>query len=161
MKSRSGFVSNSSSTSFICDVCGVTSEPTWEGVREAGMYNCVRGHTFCEEHLTKSIAQTDDASEDEEVWIDEYELPEEYCPICQFQELSEWDTARYLEKVHGISREEVFKEIKLLNKRRKKLYDREYITHVCTKLDINPLTLAEEIPARFTNYEEYSKFLRG
>ena len=50
MKIRSGFVSNSSSSSFICDVCGQDVSGWDMGLYDAEMYECVNGHTFCEEH---------------------------------------------------------------------------------------------------------------
>lgn len=51
MKIRSGFISNSSSSSFVCDVCGYT-ESGWDmTLEEAEMYECENGHTFCAEHL--------------------------------------------------------------------------------------------------------------
>ena len=50
MKIRQGFVSNSSSSSYTCDVCNRT-ESGWDmGVNEAGMNSCVAGHTFCTKH---------------------------------------------------------------------------------------------------------------
>jgi len=50
MRIRKGFVSNSSSSSFICDVCGRT-ESGWDlGLVDAGMMRCVNDHVFCEGH---------------------------------------------------------------------------------------------------------------
>ena len=62
MKIRQGFVSNSSSSSYTCDVCGVT-ESGWDlSLNEAEMKSCVNGHTFCTKHappfsLTVDIAK--------------------------------------------------------------------------------------------------------
>jgi hypothetical protein len=50
MKIRSGFVSNSSSSSFICDVCGHDASGWDLGLHDAEMYQCENGHTFCEDH---------------------------------------------------------------------------------------------------------------
>ena len=51
MKIRKGFVSNSSSSSFVCDICG-TSEGGYDAnARDVGMINCENGHTFCEGHF--------------------------------------------------------------------------------------------------------------
>lgn len=51
MKIRNGFVSNSSSSSFICDVCG-NSECGYDiSLEDCQMYECVHGHTFCEDHV--------------------------------------------------------------------------------------------------------------
>ncbi len=50
MKVRNGFVSNSSSSSFTCDVCGVT-ESGWDfDLYEAGFIECENDHIFCKEH---------------------------------------------------------------------------------------------------------------
>lgn len=48
MKIRNGFVSNSSSSSFTCDVCGETYSGWDACLSEAEMYECENGHTFCE-----------------------------------------------------------------------------------------------------------------
>jgi len=50
MKTRNGFVSNSSSTSFTCDVCG-EDVSGWDLSRsDSGMQLCVNGHNFCDSH---------------------------------------------------------------------------------------------------------------
>ena len=55
MKTRSGFVSNSSSTSFTCDVCG-TTESGWDAsASDCGMCECEVGHVFCEGHQKDGI----------------------------------------------------------------------------------------------------------
>lgn len=53
MKIRIGFVSNSSSSSFVCDVCGEEVSGWDMSVSEAEMVQCENGHTFCEEHMKK------------------------------------------------------------------------------------------------------------
>lgn len=50
MKIRKGYVSNSSSSSFTCDLCGTTQSGYDMGVYEAGMMYCENGHCFCERH---------------------------------------------------------------------------------------------------------------
>ena len=46
-KFRKDFVTNSSSSSFICEICGRV-ESGWDmGLSEAEMMECVNGHTFC------------------------------------------------------------------------------------------------------------------
>ena len=51
MKVRIGFVSNSSSSAFICNVCKETASGWDIGLTDAGMYECNGGHYFCETHL--------------------------------------------------------------------------------------------------------------
>lgn len=74
MKYRSDFVTNSSSSSYTCDICGRT-ESGWDmGLSEAEMVECVNGHIFCademlelsKEQLIKailSIASVEDGEE--------------------------------------------------------------------------------------------------
>jgi hypothetical protein len=54
MKVRQGFVSNSSSSSFLCGVCGSMEGGIDLTLSEAGMCECVNGHTFCENHLIET-----------------------------------------------------------------------------------------------------------
>lgn len=45
MKFRKDFVTNSSSSSFVCDICG-NVESGWDmSLQEAEMVECVNGHT--------------------------------------------------------------------------------------------------------------------
>ena len=47
MKKRLDFVTNSSSSSFFCEIC-VRNESGWDmGLSEAEMMECVNGHIFC------------------------------------------------------------------------------------------------------------------
>ena len=83
------------------------------------------------------------------------------CPICQFIEYSEYDLSAYLLKEYVVPRDEVFEEVKQLNKRRKKLYENEYITYVCKKFDLNPAEIAAGWKEKFTTYDKFKEYLRG
>lgn len=50
MKLRNGFVSNSSSSSFTCDVCGNTESGMDACASDLGFEQCVNGHCFCQDH---------------------------------------------------------------------------------------------------------------
>lgn len=54
---RLGFVSNSSSSSYTCTVCGNT-ESGWDlGLTDAYMFECEKGHVCCDDHrLTPSVS---------------------------------------------------------------------------------------------------------
>ena len=188
MKYRSDFVTNSSSSSYTCDICGRT-ESGWDiSLSEAGMVECVNGHTICEDEmlqipradLIKFILER--AADDEEPLSEEelnqidndslmckfmdlndirYEIPEAFCPICQFIEYSEYDLAKYLEKQYGVSRDEVFAEVKKVNKRRKKLYENEYITFVCQKFNLNPSEVVAGWKEKFDTYANFKQYLNG
>ena len=53
----------------------------------------------------------------------------------------------------------VFAKIKAINKRRKKLYDSEYITHVCETFDLNDDILLAELKDKFETFDKYKDFL--
>ena len=186
MKYRKCHVTNSSSSSFVCDICGRV-ESGWDmGLSEAEMYECVNGHTFCwdealevsKEDLIKIILEEgwnktykDEVITEEELnnmdwedlmecYYDYYEIPECFCPICNFIEYSESDLSKYLLKEYGISRDEVFAEIKKYNKRRKKLYENEYITYVCKKFDLNPTEIVASWKEKFGTYAKFKEYLR-
>lgn len=197
MKIRTSFVTNSSSSSFVCEICGRT-ESGWDmALSEADMMECVNGHIFCcaealdftmsKEEMIKMILKNEwnkdvwDRSSynyrdytEEELYakdVDElfatfcseggyYGVPEDVCPICQFIEYSDYDLSKYLLKVYGISRDEVFTEVKKFNKRRKKLYDSEYVTYVCKKFDLNPTEIVANWKTEFGTYSEFQKWLR-
>ena len=197
MKFRKDFVTNSSSSSYVCEICGRT-ESGWDlGLRDCEMMECVNGHIFCcdealeipskkemiqmilenewnEDVWTSSSDGYKDYTEDELLAMSEddlfhdfcseggyYDVPECVCPICQFIEYSEYDLSSYLLKEYGIPREEVFAEVKKLNKRRRKLYENEYITHVCQKFSLNPAEIVAGWKERFNTYSEFKRWLRG
>lgn len=179
MKFRKDFVTNSSSSSFICEICGRTESGYDMSASEADMYECVNGHTFCmdealevgkqellkelEEYIDNSLTEEEiqeinECETDIEIMylarrnFDMYEVPECMCPICQFIEYSQRDMARYLLKKYGISRDKVFEEVKKINKRRKKLYDSEYVTYVCKEYDLNPVEIVAGWKEEFGTY---------
>ena len=90
-----------------------------------------------------------------------YEIPEQFCPICQFIEYSENDLSAYLLKEYNVPRETVFAEVKALNKRRRKLYENEYITYVCQKFNLNPAEIVATWKDRFGTYRSFMDWLHG
>ena len=195
VKFRKDFVTNSSSSSYICEICGRVESGYDLSLRDCDMMVCENGHTFCcdealerptKQEMLKMIMENEwnkeywdgairkyrDWSEEELIIMDEdalfdrfcsdgynYDIPECMCPICQFIEYSEYDLSAYLLKTYGISRNEVFTEVKKFNKRRKKLYENEYITYVCKKFDLNPTEIVAGWKEKFGTYSKFKRWL--
>jgi hypothetical protein len=149
MKIRQAFVANSSSSSFICEICGHTETGYDGGYSDFGYIECVNGHVICDEHL---LGQDEDCPS--------YEVPEQYCPICQFQEYSQPEMVEYLKKVYKVEWNDVFQIIKSVNRRRKKLYASEYITEVLKQNNITDDSVMEALRSQFSSYDEFIKFTR-
>jgi hypothetical protein len=77
MKIRAGFVSNSSSSSFVCEISGSAEGGYDASPSDCGMARCVNYHTFMQEFIL------DDTGD-----LDYDELPSEHCPICSMKEVS-------------------------------------------------------------------------
>lgn len=56
MKIRNGFVSNSSSSSFVCCVCGEKIEGRDISLYEYDMVMCENGHIYCTEHAKRTLS---------------------------------------------------------------------------------------------------------
>ena len=189
MKFRSDFVTNSSSSSYVCEICGESGSGWDASPEDFDMTQCVNGHVICKEHmLSPSRAQLEqemmgirsydyekkewhnrfnspeelkDMTEDDMMDFFDYEIPECMCPICQFEEYSENDMAQYLLKEYKVPRDEVFAEIKKTNKRRRKLYDHEYIAYVVSKFGLNLGEIQASWKEKYKTYAEFIDRLRS
>jgi len=202
MKIRNGFVSNSSSSSFVCDLCG-RSESGWDMcIDDAGMIRCINDHIICENEMTEGYEFENISREDkikrlieefesykdrdggtyyqlksgefteeelEGIWedyIDEiraelmYEMPEKYCPICQMHEFVNSDLAGYLQKKTGYTRAVAFAKVKEANKRRKKLYDNEYIMYALQEAGLDMVNVVNEIRENFSTYKSFKEYIQ-
>lgn len=101
MKTRTGFVSNSSSSSFTCGVCGNTAEGRDLTLEESEMQRCMNSHLFCDEHALGEFPPEGDEESDlyDEEW--RYNAKPERCPCCQMKSLSPKDEIEYLRKKAG------------------------------------------------------------
>ena len=149
MKKRFGFVSNSSSSSFICNLC----EETFSGwdlcVTEVEHFRCENDHIFCEEELIGEIEEEEDEGG--------HYVQSKKCPFCNFKYIDDEDMKSFLRQKYNVSEEEVFAVIKEQNKRRKKLYPNEYISYVMTKFSSSADTECADIREKYSNYEDFCK----
>jgi hypothetical protein len=163
MKIRTGFVSNSSSSSFICDVSGKTYIGYDCGLEDAEMFECKEGHYFFDNYLVgscdelhkeqvlrdyyynKAKTKYEDSnstffyklkpeekealvqeekdlepelSEDkiqelmDDDYIERYEIPSKYCPICTLTHIKDDTLIKFLLKELNQDREQVVNNIK-------------------------------------------------
>ena len=191
MKIRSDFVTNSSSSSYICEICGNECSGWDVDLRDYDMCECENGHVLCQEHLlnpsreekiniilkneywneetreydiTYTREELEDLDDDEvyEMLLGAesyYEIPEYLCPICNFDEYSPNDMARYLFTRYKVPKDEVFAEIKKQNKRRRKLYDHEYISYVVEKYGLKLGDIQASWKQEFKSYKDFNNSL--
>jgi len=93
MKIRTSFVSNSSSSSFVCDVSG-TCLTGYNDEYEEPISRCECGHEFLAEYLLP--AKRDLTTQGKR--MDSEQESSERCPLCQFKEISWENLAKYIMK---------------------------------------------------------------
>jgi hypothetical protein len=95
MKQRLGFVSNSSSTSFFCQICEKKEELLGDATPiENDMFCCEKGHEFHIKCLPDGIRLT--IEELEEIKNPNY-IPQKYCPICNLEIIPDYILVKYIE----------------------------------------------------------------
>jgi len=112
VKKRSYFVSNSSSSSFICEVCGCTESGMDWGVSDADMFHCENGHTVCNSHKLKVEEKIEEDIENDDYEDDYGYLDEKYCPLCCMKDVSDSDALEYLFKKFDMNKEKIIIEMK-------------------------------------------------
>lgn len=151
MKIRQGFVSNSSSSSFVCDITGEEVQGMDLDISDAGMYSCEEGHYFSEEFLVGNLPEDED--------VDYYEVPRTNCPICSFIRIAESDMVLYIEKNYNIKSSEVFSYMKEKNKRLKKLRSVYWFEYLEKIKNVSKMSLETEIKNRFSSLEKFENYL--
>ena len=93
MKRRMGFVSNSSSSSFVCEICHNTESGYDLTLSEAEMVECANYHCVCEAHIDvpKEYVRNPD------FFNGDYLKPE-HCPICQMRQLPDSELLAFMLK---------------------------------------------------------------
>lgn len=138
MKYRKDFVTNSSSSSFVCEICGATESGYDLTYEDAMMFKCENGHVFCEDHIEKLSREdmedylfqiysgefpgweeyspeklkefSDEEIKDEYYYhIDRRCIPEIMCPICSFKRAKPKDIADYFMKTNNIKENDLLR----------------------------------------------------
>lgn len=117
MKIRSGFVSNSSSSSYTCLVCGSTESGYDVSLSDLEMFECENEHLVCQSHavgegIKKTKWGTNLRSVIKEGATDLWSVPAKYCPICQLEAVSEADLLAYCLKKLYRNRKDMTDEIR-------------------------------------------------
>lgn len=157
MKIRNGFVSNSSSSSFVCEVCNHTETGFDVGYEDVGFVRCENGHIMCEGHLINPDLN-------EPVVDDEYGeqcISATNCPICNYLEISFKDIRCYFLNTTDITIDVVMDEIKKINKRRRKVYDNEYVEYVLKAKGITVDQLLLDLKNQYPVYADFKTTIRG
>jgi len=111
MKVRLGFVSNSSSSSFICAVCGNILSGMDASLEDFEMFECQNGHTVCQSHLSeKDQGKLDELREDDD--FDLGSIDPELCPVCKLEVLPDDLLLQYILKDFGTTKETVLFNIR-------------------------------------------------
>lgn len=103
VKIRSGFVSNSSSSSFVCDVCGAAESGMDAPAYDLGYVECPScGHTICMSCLLKEV--------------DKHVIDEEYAHAIELIKSCKKDCNQFKEKVENLKEfiDNDYKDIELL-----------------------------------------------
>lgn len=181
MKKRSGFVANSSSSSYICDVCGETKAGMDMSLSDAYMLQCVNGHIFCEDHAIGDIPKypsKQNAIEQLTRNIDFYRsyskknnnykeiLKEKEKLLSQINSTKEKDWDDFCKKMDIGNeldyywREDVPKKhcpICSLDS----ITNNMKLTYLISKFGINQEELEKEIKSNFSDYDELMKYSKG
>ena len=154
MKMRMGFVSNSSTTSFTCQVSGVTMAYSDSlGLPDLDASCCVNGHYLFNDYLLPMPDGEDDGSSS-------YERSSKRCPICQFEVICDVDLAKYLDRMSEASRADALAAVREANPKRGSLLVTEWIDFATRSLGKTRGQVAAEIWERFADYSEFSVFLK-
>ncbi len=118
MKKRMGFVSNSSTSSFVCFIC---EEGSIDYEHEDSC-ECEKGHTFHGKCASKlggkyKIFKEHYLDIEEKALNDNFLVKKEFCPLCNFDVITDEEILAYLVK-NGISKDEIRAKIKTMFKDR-------------------------------------------
>ena len=178
MKFRKGFVTNSSSSSFICDVCGHDVSGWDMCMSEAEMVECENGHTFCEDHISNSdesrilleilnssmqysqgIIETENLENDKKTRIlEEIDSLKQNMEKIRKNELDEYEISDMLYDF-GYRYNFPSKFCPICNFDTS--VDEDLLQYLCKIHNVNISELLQKLKAEFKDYDEFQAFIKG
>lgn len=166
-KYRLSFVTNSSSSSFLCEICGHMESGYDMGASELGFAQCCNGHTFCEDHrLSPEITkeQLMEELKDKVKYYQQYsddkwykdQIEEHEQRLSLVPEMNEDKvTEEYLALFDGLPKE--FCPICMLDEVRKE----DILMYIEKKTDVKTSQVKLEIRQKFKDLSELRQYLKG
>jgi hypothetical protein len=111
MKTRNGLVSNSSSSSFICCICGEMESGYDASPSDFDMTTCKKGHTYHNSCAARfNFKDTSELISKDEINVDD--IDSKFCPICQLAFLTDADELKFLRHMYMTTKDESLNKIK-------------------------------------------------
>ncbi len=161
MKRRSGLVSNSSSSSFTCDVCKRT-ESGWDlGLEDAGMFECRNSHVICGSHklkLTNEAAKKYIQIAIDDGFLNESDTASAVERLATGRVNAAWITNSNLEEtIFG----EMIPEETCPICQMKVIMDTDMFRYLKSKLNKPQLEIENEIKSKYETYSKLKEHLYG
>jgi hypothetical protein len=112
MKIRLDYVTNSSSSSFVCEICG-QSETQWDDTPDWYL-QCENYHGLCDDHIDEAELEKRyvEGTKEYELWEREHQITKEACPLCSLAIIQDETIVRYLNKIGTINKKQLVKDLK-------------------------------------------------
>jgi hypothetical protein len=179
MKIRKGFVSNSSSSSFLCEICGAMGSGYDTCASELGFAILPCGHTICESEVLNlsddefaklAVANLKEEIKKSEKIINDKSMSEIQIKSARYDLTSEQETLKDIEKVikDGNSVRDNYIDItdeKYLKQQcpictNKVVLEKDLLEYALTLLGKNKQQLTEEIKNKFTTQQDILDFCK-
>jgi len=170
MKIRNGYVSNSSSSSFICEISGRVEAEYDLSIEDAGMYECTNGHTFDEDYvlefdekdiiiesLKEKIIRFEDyirTSDDPDYYLERIKSVKE--DIVKLESSEDNDIVdEYHDELSEIRYELPAKYCPICQMEH--VTDKDLISYLLKEFNKDRETLQKDIKLKFSDYSEFKK----
>ena len=159
MKIRLGFVSNSSSSSYVCNICREKICGYDVSVSDGDMFNCENNHVICESHLKSKSIREDICSKSKEEFLKILDPEEHDEAIELIEEYGLKDGIReYYDRGDGFNYEVPAVHCPICQMT---AFDGDELARYLFKIyHISRKKLIKDIQHKFKNYDEYKQFIK-